>query len=251
MTGRASPALFAGVHTLRYRQSSLISGGAPNSLANIGSCMQLAPKVDACFTPVHGGSGCGAFQRSGPTGGAANGIPLNKTMPFATAPATRPPVTSASRTSARAPAATRSAAAHPITIDIFFIQSPFSFRRIHGARTSTSRRSVCRPAVRARLLFQEIDVGAGDESTLGYLQRSEQFTRFLAAGVRRFFRGQHDFELDERSEVVDAIEVDSRSSHEEHLAAFDDDSATRQHTPDRVGHGSRILARDACVHGRF
>jgi hypothetical protein len=39
--------------------------------------MQLDPKVAACFTPVHGFTDCGAFHRRAPTGGAANGMPLN------------------------------------------------------------------------------------------------------------------------------------------------------------------------------
>src|SRR5256885_3971588 len=39
--------------------------------------MQRGPKATAVFTPSHFAGGCGAFQRSGPTGGAANGMPLN------------------------------------------------------------------------------------------------------------------------------------------------------------------------------
>src|SRR5215510_493139 len=102
MTGSDSLALFAGVHTLRYRQSSLTPSGARKSLAAAASCMQLNAKDEACLTPVHGLTGCGAFQRSAPTGGAANGMALNDAMPSATTPATRPPVTSASRTCADA-----------------------------------------------------------------------------------------------------------------------------------------------------
>src|SRR5215831_9579426 len=100
MTGSASLALLAGVQTLRYRQSSLTPSGALKILAAAASCMQLRANDEACLTPVHGLTGCGAFQRSAPTGGAANGMPLNDEMPFVTTPATRPPVTSASRISA-------------------------------------------------------------------------------------------------------------------------------------------------------
>src|ERR1700681_3606082 len=127
MTGSASPPVFAGVHTLRYRQSSLISGGAPKIRAKVGSCMQLGPNVDACLTPVHGFTGWGARQRSAPTGGAANGMPLNDTMPFASTPATRPPVTSTSRTCAPAGGPSHTmAAAHTTPIDSFFINNHLS-----------------------------------------------------------------------------------------------------------------------------
>src|SRR3954466_14598729 len=97
MTGSRSFAAFAGVQTFSERQSSLIEGTCVYGLA---ACTHPGPKLSACFTPDQGCTRCGAFQRSAPTGGAANGIPLNDTMPCASAPATRPPVTSASRTCA-------------------------------------------------------------------------------------------------------------------------------------------------------
>src|ERR1700749_2954066 len=37
--------------------------------------MQREPKLVASRTPCHLAAGCGGFQRRGPTGGAANGIP--------------------------------------------------------------------------------------------------------------------------------------------------------------------------------
>ena len=49
----------------------------------IGPCMQRAPNVAACFTPVHGATGCGACHRSAPTGGAAYGTPRNARTPSA------------------------------------------------------------------------------------------------------------------------------------------------------------------------
>src|SRR5512139_158720 len=51
------------------------------------------PNAFACLTPPQGATGRGAFQRSGPTGGAANAIPLNVAISSATVPATLPPVT--------------------------------------------------------------------------------------------------------------------------------------------------------------
>src|ERR1017187_10813019 len=50
----------------------------------MGPCMQRAPYSEALRTPVQDGGGCGAFQRNGPTGGAAKGMPLNvRTLPSA------------------------------------------------------------------------------------------------------------------------------------------------------------------------
>ena len=40
-------------------------------------CMGLELKFEQSFMPFHFSAGCGAFQRSSPTGGAAKGIPLN------------------------------------------------------------------------------------------------------------------------------------------------------------------------------
>src|SRR5580704_9613879 len=58
-------------------------------------CMQLAPNLSAAFTPDHLATGWGARQRSAPTGGAANGIPLNAVMEASRAgvPDTIPPET--------------------------------------------------------------------------------------------------------------------------------------------------------------
>src|ERR1017187_9121885 len=50
----------------------------------MAACMQRAPYSVAWRTPVHAAAGCGAFQRSGPTGGAAYGMPLKvRTLPSA------------------------------------------------------------------------------------------------------------------------------------------------------------------------
>ena len=58
----------------------------------IRACMQRAPNSVAFRTPSHDAGGCGAFQRSSPTGGAANGMPLKtRTSDEATAaPSTAP-----------------------------------------------------------------------------------------------------------------------------------------------------------------
>jgi len=57
--------------------------------------MQLAPKLAARRTPFHETTGPGAFHRRLPTGGAANGIPLQATTDAVRpdTPALRPPVT--------------------------------------------------------------------------------------------------------------------------------------------------------------
>src|SRR6266404_1324696 len=88
MTGRRAPARFADVQTFRYRQSSLIRGESGRSTemfmgARLGACacMHTLPKGSALRTPDHFSGGCGSFQRNGPTGGAAKGIPLNTRTP--------------------------------------------------------------------------------------------------------------------------------------------------------------------------
>ena len=43
--------------------------------------MQTLPNLLASRTPFHFATGCGGCQRSAPTGGAANGIPLNARTP--------------------------------------------------------------------------------------------------------------------------------------------------------------------------
>src|ERR1700722_20849576 len=91
-TGSFSPADLAGVQTFRYRQSSLTGAVLP---CECGGCMQACAKASACFTPDQDFTGAGAFQRSGPTGGAANGMPLKMVTPLSAVPLTSPPVTRA------------------------------------------------------------------------------------------------------------------------------------------------------------
>src|SRR6185295_484057 len=98
MTGRFSLADFAPVHTLRYKQSSLmgffgIRNSSDHMLKGTGSaCMGLGPKLSHLRTPSQGFTGCGSFHLRSPTGGAAKGIPLNAyTSPEALiTPDTRP-----------------------------------------------------------------------------------------------------------------------------------------------------------------
>ena len=53
-------------------------------------CMQRGPNCVAWRTPVQFLTGCGGFQRRSPTGGAANGMPLNARTPLSSAPSTTP-----------------------------------------------------------------------------------------------------------------------------------------------------------------
>src|SRR5437660_9833495 len=65
--------------------------------------MQSSPKRVASRTPCHETGGCGGRQRSGPTGGAAYGIPLKvRISPFV--PATAPAVVATIGVVAGAPA---------------------------------------------------------------------------------------------------------------------------------------------------
>ena len=98
MTGNRSPGPPAGVQTFRYRQSSLVGGESGRSTETLfgtrlrwDGCTQTLPNASARRTPSHRGGACGGFQRSSPTGGAANGIPLNARTPDGrVTPETRP-----------------------------------------------------------------------------------------------------------------------------------------------------------------
>src|SRR6516162_3403497 len=84
MTARRSSADLAGVQTFKYKQSSLIglSGRSRKIMSEkTGNCMQRDPNSLAFRTPFQGRTGCGAFQRNSPMGGAAKGIPRNARTP--------------------------------------------------------------------------------------------------------------------------------------------------------------------------
>src|SRR5215467_12032664 len=86
MTGKRVRA-GTGVHTLRYRQSSV-------ELATMTSdCGQRLPGAVALRVPVHGEAGCGGRQRKRPEGGAAYGIPRKERTPPMTSPRSTPPAT--------------------------------------------------------------------------------------------------------------------------------------------------------------
>ena len=92
-TGRCSSIVFAGVHTLRYRQSSLIFLVPKFMSPKIFSCIGFGPYSLAWRTPCHFSTGCGAFQRRLPTGGAAKGMPLNVFTPDSFMPSSVPSAT--------------------------------------------------------------------------------------------------------------------------------------------------------------
>src|SRR3974390_2487957 len=79
MRGKLLAAGF-GVQPVRYRQSS--SALAAVCRVGFAFCAQRFPNWVASRTPVHGSGGWGAFQRKGPTGAFAYGIPrYAKTAP--------------------------------------------------------------------------------------------------------------------------------------------------------------------------
>src|SRR6185437_11425975 len=111
MTGSRRPELCAGRNTFRYRQFSDVLA-TPNGEAGWGQC---GAKLVAGRMPRHGLGGTGGRQRSGPTGGAAYGIPRNSAIrPAAALPAslprTAPPVVG---TTSRPPAGRGAAALAP------------------------------------------------------------------------------------------------------------------------------------------
>jgi len=120
ITGRRSDADCAAVHTFRYRQSSLAAGESGRSTETFRrptpfGWTQTLPNLSVWRTPFHFAIGCGARQRSSPTGGAANGMPLNTRTPGAAAdvPESRPAsVLTGSGTTARKPLTNTSVAAN-------------------------------------------------------------------------------------------------------------------------------------------
>src|SRR3954453_15066203 len=91
ITGRRASSV-AGVHTLRVRQSSSwpISSPPMPPPAGAGGCGAHLPHSSAGRTSLQGVAGWGGRNCNGPTGGAANGIPLKTARPSSTTPATRP-----------------------------------------------------------------------------------------------------------------------------------------------------------------
>ena len=71
MTGRRSLGVAAAVHTFRYRQSSLIGAESP-----LHGCTHAGAKTFALRVPLHATRDCGAFHLKVPSGGAANGTPI-------------------------------------------------------------------------------------------------------------------------------------------------------------------------------
>src|SRR6202034_1898796 len=88
MTGRRPPTRApGGVKTFRYRQFSDVLA-TPNPE---GGCGQCGANAVASRIPVQGAAGCGGRQRSGPTGGAAYGMPRNSSVRPAIMPRRVPP----------------------------------------------------------------------------------------------------------------------------------------------------------------
>src|SRR5262245_6086181 len=141
MTGNRSLAVFAGVQTFKYRQSSLTPSGEPMNFSMLGSCMQAGAYALVFFTPLHAATGCGFFQRRSPTGGAANGMPLNDATPFVAVPSTWPPLTRAVVTCAFA--ARLSAHSDAAAATTFFQQGMLSLPPVGNRR-------IIRPASRGR-----------------------------------------------------------------------------------------------------
>jgi hypothetical protein len=76
ITGAPPAGISAGAQTFRVRQSSLVPGASERRSGFVSTtCTGSGPKAEPSCTPVHGSRGCGGRQRSGPTGGAANGMP--------------------------------------------------------------------------------------------------------------------------------------------------------------------------------
>ncbi len=84
ITGSRAPGAGAGVHTLRFRQSSPGTSGSGSSAAYVGvygTLGAVGPYAPASRTPSQAAGGAGAAKRSAPTGGAAYGTPRKTAMP--------------------------------------------------------------------------------------------------------------------------------------------------------------------------
>ena len=146
MTGRR-PRAPAGRQTLRYRQSSLTGAPSEASPARGAGCRQAGPNALAARSVRHGATGCGARQRSAPTGGAAYGMPLKATTLAARSPRTGP--LSSCATSLAASAAvvqlnTVSSHASPVDRFISSLQRPsVALGDIEIARFLASSNTMC------------------------------------------------------------------------------------------------------------
>src|SRR6478672_7481782 len=91
MTGRAASS-HAGVHTFRYKLSSLECAALLPSMRAIGvsAWADSEPKRVASRTPSQPASRTGGRNRRAPTGGAANGMPRNTRIPSRSIPSTFP-----------------------------------------------------------------------------------------------------------------------------------------------------------------
>jgi hypothetical protein len=109
----------------RYRQSSLIAGGTSPGI-DTPFCMQAGAKLVAVLTPFQWSTCRGARQRRSPTGGAANGTPLN-TVTFPTRiPWTEPDSVSTTGFSAAnvRPGCADTSVARPTTSSIHLLAEP-------------------------------------------------------------------------------------------------------------------------------
>src|SRR5512147_3228344 len=111
------------------------SGGASSGYAP--GCMQMGENWSALRTPAQRSGGAGARQRSGPTGGAANGMPLNTRTPSASLPSTKPDAVRIGSAAANgensADTARMSPANRPLFIDIERLHAAMSFPCFGGA----------------------------------------------------------------------------------------------------------------------
>ncbi len=81
-TGRAaSVSPGTGVKTFTFSVASPGTDGSGMSVTPGSPRCAVGPNSSASRTPVHGSAGSGAANRSGPTGGFANGMPRNAAEP--------------------------------------------------------------------------------------------------------------------------------------------------------------------------
>lgn len=100
MTGSPAPGVGSGDQTLTDSQSSPGASCDSASMPKCPACGGGGPYETASRTPLQPRTGCGAANRSAPTGGSANGIPRKTATPASRLPRTTP---ATARTSGRGP----------------------------------------------------------------------------------------------------------------------------------------------------
>ena len=99
--------------------------------------------------------------------------------------------------------------------------------------------------------LEEIDVSVWDQIAFRYLQRLEQGVRFVPPGFHGFAVSENNFQFEERSKVLDDIQVNPGPASQEDLAVFGDDASPRQDSRERFAHRRGVGTRHSRISRLF